>query len=132
MECSLRNLLYSKVGNTTRIFELKGRIQRSRQGSLSVAAHYNQLQMLWQELDHNQHLFLACAEDSAMISSMIERDRIFEFLNGLNKEYEQIRSFLLRMEPLPSLREVFSNINSEESRREVTMGTETLEDSGLY
>ena len=47
---------YSKVGNAARIFDLKRRIGRTIQGDSSVTAYYNQLEALWQELDHNQHL----------------------------------------------------------------------------
>ena len=122
---------YSKVGNTARIFELKGRIGRTVQGDQSVTSYYNKLEALWQELDHDQHLELACVEDSIMISKMLQRDRIFEFLNGLNKEYEQIRSLVLSREVLPSLMEVFSCIRDEEARKNVMMGT-VIQDGSAF
>ena len=65
------------------------------------------------------------------ITKILVRDTIFEFLNGLNKEFEQTRSFILSKEPLPSLREVFSTILSEENRRGMMMGSENNEGSIL-
>ena len=114
---------YSKVRNTARIFELKRKIGRTSQGDRSVTAYCNQLETLWQELDHNQHLQLAYSEDSV-------RDRIFEFLNGLNQEYEQLRSLVLNTETLPSLVEAFSTIR-DEGRKEVMMGSNSSESSAL-
>ena len=41
---------YSKVGNTSNIFKLERKIERTSQGDHSVTAYYNQLETLWQEL----------------------------------------------------------------------------------
>ena len=47
--------------------------------------------------------------------------RIFKILAGLNPEFDQIRSKILGMEPLPSLREVLAYVQNEESRRSVML-----------
>ncbi|KAG8391091.1 hypothetical protein BUALT_Bualt01G0151800 [Buddleja alternifolia] len=54
------------------------------------------------------------SEDATTITSMLERDRILEFLVGLNPEYDQIRIQILGKKKLPSLNEVFPMIRSEE------------------
>ena len=33
-----------------------------------------------------------CSEDAAMMLKYVERERIFDFLAGLNVEYDQVRS----------------------------------------
>jgi hypothetical protein len=72
---------------------------------------------LWQELDHYQNLQLECSADAVKIKKMIEEERIYEFLGGLNSEYDPVRVQIFGKEPLPSLQEVFSYIQNEESCR---------------
>ena len=42
---------------------------------------------------------------------------------GLNKSLDEVRGRLLGTKPLPSLREVFSEVHREESRKRVMMGS---------
>jgi len=56
-----------------------------------------------------------CAVDAAQIKKMIEEERIYEFLDGLNSEYDPVRIQIFGKEPLPSLQEVFSYIQNEDS-----------------
>ncbi|KAE8732721.1 homogentisate phytyltransferase 1 [Hibiscus syriacus] len=50
----------------------------------------------------------SCAKDRALFHKMVEKERVFEFLVGLNKELDEVRGRILGSEPLPSTREVFS------------------------
>ena len=43
--------MYSDLGNSAQIFEIKSALREKRQGNLSVTEYYNELQVLWQELD---------------------------------------------------------------------------------
>lgn len=74
------NETYSKVCDATQIFEIKTRISATRQGDI--------LKSLWQELDHYQCLKMTCSEDAALLKRFVEKERIFEFLAGLNVEYD--------------------------------------------
>ncbi|RDX91496.1 hypothetical protein CR513_26519, partial [Mucuna pruriens] len=48
-----------------------------------------------------------CKVDSIAYSRLVERERIFKFLHGLNFEYNPIRVQILSKEKLPSLSELF-------------------------
>lgn len=56
---------------------------------------------MWQELDHSQHLESTCPSYTTLIAKMLEKDQIFQFLNGLNKEFEQVIAFVLKKPLLP-------------------------------
>jgi len=60
---------------------------------------------------------MVCSEDVATLNQILEKDRIVEFLAGLNSEFDQIRVQVLGNYKLPNLNEVFSIIRSEENRR---------------
>lgn len=66
-----------------------------------------------------------CSEDSDLYNKMIEKDRVFDFLNGLNSELDEVRERILGTKPLPSLKEVFSEVRKEESRRRVMLNQQS-------
>ena len=51
----------------------------------------------------------------------MENERVFEFLVGLNRELDVVRSKVLSCRPLPSIQEVFFEVRCEESRRKVML-----------
>ncbi|TXG49302.1 hypothetical protein EZV62_025177 [Acer yangbiense] len=105
--------------------------QSYSKGSLSVIEYYNLLKSLWLELDHYQNLKMKCGDNIATLREYVERERIFEFLAGLNAEFDQVRVQVLGKEPLPSLNEVFSIIRAESGRRLVMLKNKTGEASAL-
>jgi len=53
-----------------------------------------------------------CAADAVKIKKMIEDELIYEFLGGLNSEYDPVRVQIFRKEPLPLLQKAFSYIQN--------------------
>ena len=49
----------------------------------------------------------------------IEKKRIFKFLLGLNRNLDDVRSRVMAIKPLPTLRETVSKVVREERRRKV-------------
>ncbi|KAI4297595.1 hypothetical protein L6164_037480 [Bauhinia variegata] len=62
-----------------------------------------------------------CACDAATYKGKIEKERVFQFLAGLNKSLDDVRSRILSRIPLPSTREVFSEVRREASRCKVML-----------
>ncbi|XP_071918696.1 uncharacterized protein [Coffea arabica] len=96
---------YSKEGDAALIYEIKTKISATKQGNLSVTQYANLLQNL--------------CEDAATLKNFIEKDRVYDFLTGLNVEFDQVRVQILGKERLSSLNETISLIRTEENRREV-------------
>jgi len=122
--------IYSDLENTAQCFEIRAAIRITKQGSLSVTEYYNNLMELWQEMDLFYDPSWKCAEDSQKYSKMLEKERIFDFLQGLNPDLDEVRGRLLGIKPLPSLREVFEEVRREGSRKRVILPTPTEANSG--
>ncbi|GAV78388.1 hypothetical protein CFOL_v3_21856, partial [Cephalotus follicularis] len=61
-----------------------------------------------------------------------DNHRLFDFLAGLNVEFEPIRAQILSTKPLPTLEDAFSSIQSEDTRR-IAMAIHAPQDrSTLY
>lgn len=67
-------------------YELKTKIFNTKQGTLSVTDYYDTQNGLWIQLAQYQELKMECSKDTTTLTEFTERDRIFEFLSGLNPE----------------------------------------------
>ncbi|KAK2979081.1 hypothetical protein RJ640_026031 [Escallonia rubra] len=122
---------YSKVRDAARVFEIKSKISDTKQGDRSVTEYANLLKNLWQEMDHYRCIEMKCSDDATVLKNFIEKDRTYDFLAGLNIEFDQVRIQILGKEELPSLNETISIINAEESRRGVMLYAQPVEESAM-
>ena len=82
---------YTKVHNATQIYEIRTKVAAIKQGIRSIIEYANLLQTLWQELDHYQCLKIKCSEDVALQKRFVEKERTYDFLVGLNMEFDAVR-----------------------------------------
>ncbi|KAH7524821.1 hypothetical protein FEM48_Zijuj06G0159800 [Ziziphus jujuba var. spinosa] len=122
---------YSKTRNTAQVYEIKVKAGATKQGDKSVTEYANLLQNLWQELDYYQVIEMKCHEDAVSLKNFIEKDRVYDFLAGLNPEFDQVRIQIIGKDCTPSLEETISLIRAEESRRSVMLEPQTMEGSAL-
>ena len=64
-----------------------------------------------------------CPGDASQYKRIIEKERVFKFLLGLDKSLDEVRGRILGTKPLPTIREDFSEVRREESRKKLMMGT---------
>lgn len=79
---------YSKVGDAAQIYEIKTKIAATKQGGRSVTEYANLLKILWQEMDYYQCFQMKCSTDAALMKRFVEKERIYEFLAGLNGVFD--------------------------------------------
>ncbi|KAJ9556712.1 hypothetical protein OSB04_011326 [Centaurea solstitialis] len=108
---------YSKAKDAAQVYEVKVKTMAAKQGSTTVTEYANQLKSLWQELDHYRVIKTKCPTDAAILRNFIEQDRVYDFLVGLNSEFDQVRVQILGKPEVPGFNEVVAVIRSEESRR---------------
>jgi hypothetical protein len=84
---------------------------------MTIAQYFAELCGLWQELDYYQDFQANCPGVAVKFQELVEKERIYDFLAGLNVEYDQIRVQVLGKEALPFLRQTYSYVPQEESRK---------------
>jgi uncharacterized Zn finger protein len=99
----------------------------NKQGNMMVIEYYNTMKSLWLELDYYQDFKMQCSDDVVILKKYMEIERIFEFLVGLNIEFDQVRVQILGKESLPLLNEVLSLIRAEEGRRIMMLDVPNIE-----
>lgn len=85
---------------TLKFYNSRQQIAKFKQGALPLSIYYPSLQKMWEELKHYTTYRPSCAKDSTAYKKH-EEIQTFEFLVGLNSEYEQVRVNLLGNDPLP-------------------------------
>lgn len=63
---------------------------------------------MWEELDHYETYKPICRANVVMYKNKMERNRIFEFLAGMNEEFELVRVNILSRGTLLSLNEEYA------------------------
>ncbi|XP_073126194.1 uncharacterized protein [Henckelia pumila] len=116
------NQMYSDLGNQSQVYELTLKLGQIRQGEDNVTKYFNSLKNLWQDLDLFSSYEWKSSEDGKHYKKMVEDNRIFTFLIGLNAKFDEVRGRIIGRQPLPSMGEVFSEVRREESRRLVMLG----------
>ena len=46
---------------------------------------------------------------------MLDKERVFDFLLGLNKELDEVRGCVLGFKPFPEIKEAFAEVRREEA-----------------
>ncbi|KAH9677444.1 retrotran gag 3 domain-containing protein [Citrus sinensis] len=113
---------YSDLENSSQLFELRNMARNLKQGDMDVTHYFNSLKNLWQELALFNECEWRCIDDGARYKKLVDKNRIYDFLAGLNKELDDVRGRILGTKPLPSIREIFAEVRREESRKRVMLG----------
>nr|CAD1831090.1 unnamed protein product [Ananas comosus var. bracteatus] len=113
---------FSDAENTSEVVEIEGILHDLRQGDLTVTQYFNILTRNWRQLDTYEVHKWSCTTDASLYKQIVEKKRVYKFLLGLNKNLDEVRGRLMGVKPSPSLREVFSEVRREESRKKIMMG----------
>ena len=114
---------FSDKENTSEIIQIEGILHDLHQDNLTVTEYFNTLTRLWRQLDTFEVHNWTCVTDGLLYKKIIEGKRVFKFLLGLNKNLDEIRGRIMGVKPLPSLREAFSEVRREESRKNLMIGS---------
>ena len=88
---------------------------------MSIMKYFNTISKLWQELDLYQTITWHYTKDDQLFLAIQERDCIFDFLQGLNVDLDEVRGRILGTKPLPTVNEAFAIVRRKESRKHVMM-----------
>jgi len=99
-------------GDIFRFSDLWEEIYTLKQGDNSISSYYTKMKKHWQELDNFRPIPTSnCVEDCKVIAKMREykySDQVISFLKGFKEQFSEVRSQIMLMDPLPSIRKVYS------------------------
>ncbi|XP_075498838.1 uncharacterized protein LOC142537165 [Primulina tabacum] len=113
---------YSDLEDSSQMFALRTRARDLRQANGCVSDYYHSLTRVWQELDLFQPQDWKDPADARLHRRILEKERTYDFLAGLNPSLDEVRGRILGVKPLPSLDEIFAEVRREEHRKSVMLG----------
>ncbi|KAF6149674.1 hypothetical protein GIB67_017407 [Kingdonia uniflora] len=101
---------------------------RRKKGTQTLGMYYARLRSSWEELSHYDSFIewpaSAPSENvpilpttAAIYAKIVEKARVFQFLAGLNPDFEYARVHLVNMTPFPTLEEAHAYCLFDQSRR---------------
>ncbi|XP_072056339.1 uncharacterized protein [Arachis hypogaea] len=106
-------------GDRFRVAELEEEMYQMKQGELTVTAYFTKLKSIWEQLSSFRPVpdCVMCSETCKCgLDKMREyRDEnyIMRLLRGLNKQYSNVRSNIMLMNPLPDVNTAFSLLTQQ-------------------
>lgn len=94
--------------NASRAYELRRIITTIQQGNMTVSSYYTKLRGVWDEIRSiSQIPTCSCkgckCEINKEIARLHDKEHLYDFLMGLNEEFNAVRTQILSSSPLPTL-----------------------------
>lgn len=119
---------FDKV-NVSRIYQLHKAIATTVQGNDCNPTYFSKLRNLWDEFANIVPPPCQCP-NSKEFSMHLERQKLMQFLMGLNENYDQSRSQILMVEPTPNINKAYAMLIERESQR--FMSSSSIGGEGTY
>ncbi|XP_058209840.1 uncharacterized protein LOC131322514 [Rhododendron vialii] len=113
-------------GNDSRIYQIKQEIGEHRQGQQSISVYYTKLKALWDELSSYHQMVICTCGGLENLNKRDEKEKVMQFLMGLNENYGPVRGQILLMQPLPDTRRVYSLVLQQEKQIEVALNRDNM------
>ncbi|XP_054786851.1 uncharacterized protein LOC129302557 [Prosopis cineraria] len=112
-------------GNAPRVYELRRQVAMMRQDRSSAPTYYTKLKSLWDEIETIMPMpKCECGKCTCDIEKQLvemkERDRLYEFLMGLDEASNTIKTQILSMKPTPRLGQAYHLVAEDEQQRQVS------------
>ncbi|KAF7808820.1 uncharacterized protein G2W53_035563 [Senna tora] len=116
------------------IYQIQRDLVATEQGADTVTTYYGKLKKYWDELGRLLPMpkctcgFCKC-DINRRLNEVESTNKLSQFLMGLNKCFENIRGYILNLDPLPTVNKALAMITNVEQQQEVlvTYGASSIE-----
>ena len=110
---------YFDGSDTSQVYDLRRRVTQLKQAGGSLEKYYNDLQGLWREIDFRRPNPMECAVDIHNYNLILQEDRVYVFLDGLDDRLDKIRGDVLQLRPFPTMEQAYAHVCREALRQSV-------------
>ncbi|KAI3808616.1 hypothetical protein L1987_24571 [Smallanthus sonchifolius] len=120
-----------------RAYELKQKIATTRQDGNNISTYYTRLRALWDE-SQSIHSFPRCScnkcscELAKKIVEHLEKERLYEFLMGLDNDFNVIKTQILATKPVPTLGTAYHMVAEDERHMMISNENRTPPESAAF
>lgn len=122
------------------IYQLNRDLILLSQGNDPVSMYYSKMKKHWdelQEIDEFPRCFCVAAKACTCdlhkkILDLESRNKLFQFLMGLNSGYDAIKNQILAMDPLPTVNRAYYILQQQEKQRQMKEGMQAIPNAEAY
>ncbi|XP_076959076.1 uncharacterized protein LOC143635056 [Bidens hawaiensis] len=123
--------------NAPRAYELKQALTTTSQNGISVTAYFTKLRGIWDEISSvtttQQCTFDGCKCDlGKRLSDAKDKERLYEFLMGLDSNFSVLKTQILAMKPIPSLNSAFHLVVGDEKQRAISSEKKPMPEAAVF
>ena len=102
----------------SQVYDLKRKVTRLKQSGGSIETYYNNLQGLWREIDFRRPNLIQCEIDIQKYNSILQKDRVYTFFDGLDDRLDKIRGDVLQIQPFSTVEQAYAHVRREDLRQQ--------------
>ncbi|XP_076892162.1 uncharacterized protein LOC143543808 [Bidens hawaiensis] len=123
-------ITYSSGRDKLQTFNLHVKANDIKQNNSSLEDFWITLQGVWGEIDRIDPNPMTCPADIQTYSKIRSEQKIFQFLNALDRKYDPIKREILRSEPLPTTEAAYAIVRKEAAHQNI-LGTPLNDTHGI-
>lgn len=116
----------------TQLFELNRKSFNTRQNERSLPTYYNELVIIFQEIDIRLTTQEATVDDTIGLNKTMTRFHVYIFLAGLDADFNQERSEIMRKDLPLSLESSYAYIHKDQNQRQTKEKTKLEPDCMVH
>ena len=107
---------YSVNQDASRSYQLYHEVISTQENGSSVITYFGKLQRLWLEYDTITNRTMECPKDVEKYNDMINYQRVYVFLAGLDSHLDAVHGHIHAITPLPNVQSVYATVCAEANR----------------
>ncbi|XP_071704496.1 uncharacterized protein [Rutidosis leptorrhynchoides] len=122
--------IFDKVDGSD-VFNLHKKINSLTQSGMPLFEYYHKMNSYWKQYEAMVQLPICTCISATEHYDHKEMTKLWQFLMGLDESYQQIRSNLLTMDPIPTVKSAYATLSREESHRNSTVSVAKVQTSAF-
>ncbi|XP_071739944.1 uncharacterized protein [Rutidosis leptorrhynchoides] len=110
---------YSSGKDKLQTFDLHVKANELKQENMLIEDLWIKLQGIWGEIERRDPNPMKCSADIQAYNQIRAEQKLFQFLNALYQNHDQIKRELLRLNPLPTVEEAYSTVCKEKAHQQI-------------
>ncbi|KAL9998504.1 hypothetical protein Hdeb2414_s0541g00913981 [Helianthus debilis subsp. tardiflorus] len=114
---------YSSGKDKLQTFDLHVKANGIKQNGTPLEEFWIVMQGIWGEIDRRDPNPMTSTVDIATYNRIRIEQKLFQFLNAIDRQYDTVKREILRMDPLPSVEEAYAAVRKETAHQGIFNNT---------
>ncbi|KAM0012100.1 hypothetical protein Hdeb2414_s0056g00757371 [Helianthus debilis subsp. tardiflorus] len=121
---------YSSGKDKLQTFDLHVKANELKQNGAPLEEFWIVIQGIWGEIERRDPNPMKCSTDIAAYNKIRSENKLFQFLNAIDRKYDPIKREILRWDPLPSAEAAYAAVRKETAHQKILGGAQQGASSG--